>query len=290
MASGRNADPATFDGYEYLAATWTEDGRTVYALVHDEYRGDLVPGQCPSGGWPQCWYNAITLAVSTDAGRTYVDHAPPKLVASVPYRYTPDVGPLLAFNPSNIVRNPHDGLFYAFVHRTALPRLPGDQGGTCLMRTNNLAEPSSWRAWSGGTRFRTTFVDPYGPNPEPQKHVCRIDQSETLFAPSLTYNTLARQWLLVGQGSDGAYYSLSRDLVHWAPPRLILRIPTTDKYDCPGEDPVAYFSLIDPSSTSRNFETSGRTAWIYYTVFHPDANCGLGLDRDLLRLPVRIAP
>ncbi len=54
----------------------------------------------------KCWYNSITLARSTDGGRTF-RHAPPPrhLVASVPYRYEPDAGPFGLFQPSNIVRN-----------------------------------------------------------------------------------------------------------------------------------------------------------------------------------------
>jgi hypothetical protein len=288
MNSGLSPDPAAFDSYEYLTATWTPNGKTVYALVHNEYRGDLVPGQCPSGYWLACWYNAITLAVSTDGGRHYLDHPWPKLVASIPYRYVPDTGPMLAFNPSNIIRNPHDGYFYATVHRTPLAEIPGDGGGTCLMRTQDLSEPGSWRAWSRGNVFDTTFVDPYGPNPEPDQHMCRIDPSARLYAPSITYNTVARQWLLVGGGQDGAYYSLSRNLVDWTPPQLIFSVPGTDDYTCPGRDPGVYFSLIDPASSSRNFETSGRSAYIYYTVPHPDKRCGIGFDRDLVRVPVRI--
>ena len=31
----------------------------------------------------------------------------------------------------------------------------------CLIRTKDLADPASWRAWSGGTSFDTTFIDPY---------------------------------------------------------------------------------------------------------------------------------
>jgi hypothetical protein len=46
-----------------------------------------------------------------------------------------------------------------------------------------------------------------------------------------------------------------------------------------------YPTLIDHDSDSRNFETTGETAYLYYTRL----NFGSGnLDRDLLRVPVAI--
>jgi hypothetical protein len=46
--------------------------------------------------------------------------------------------------------------------------------------------------------------------------------------------------------------------------------------------------LIDPKSTSRNFDTSGATAYLYYTQFHyTEGNSDL--DRDLVRFRVTIA-
>ena len=95
MNSRLDADPAKYADHEWLAAPYTDDGRTVYSLVHDEYQGQTHPGRCPSGVYLKCWYNSITLAVSTDGGRTFT-HAERRrahLVASVPYRYEPDAGP-----------------------------------------------------------------------------------------------------------------------------------------------------------------------------------------------------
>jgi hypothetical protein len=287
MQSGYNPDPAAYDDHEWIHSVWTPDGRTVYAIVHNEHQAWLRPDQCStSEGWGKCWFNALTLAVSRDGGRTYVDHPPPKLVASVPYPYVPDGGPLLMFGGTNIVRNPRDGYFYTLARRV----LPGD-GVTCLLRTKTLADPSSWRAWSGGTSFRTSFVDPYGPNPDPDAHLCKglptIDGEDV---QSVTYSTVARQWLLTVQGGDGAYYQLSPDLVSWTPARLFLPLPNPWDNPCAEARGITqYPSLIDPASTSRNFETSGKTAYLFYTYNHPF--CELGdLDRDLVRVRVAIRP
>jgi hypothetical protein len=288
MESGLNPDPAAFDDHEWISATWTPDGRTIYALVHDEYQGNTHPGQCPSGDYVMCWYNAVTLAISTDGGQTYANPGPGKLVASIPYRYAPDTGPAGMFTPSNIVRNSRDGYFYALVYRN----IRNATIGNCLIRTRDLADPSSWRAWSGGVSFALTFVDPYGPNPTPIDHMCgpvsRSDPQD-LQPNSLTWNTEARQWLLVGQAIEGAYYSLSPDLIRWTAPRLFFRAQVTWNYECGDADPIAYPSLIDPASASRNFETSGRRAYVYYTQFHYD-QCRQTLDRDLVRVAVEIRP
>jgi hypothetical protein len=47
--------------------------------------------------------------------------------------------------------------------------------------------------------------------------------------------------------------------------------------------------LIDPQSPSRNFETIGDTAYLYFTRFH-FRNCAANLDRDLLRVPITVRP
>ena len=282
MRSGLDDDPAHFDDREWLAATWTPDGRKIYALVHDEYQGHMHPGRCPSGDYFKCWYNAVTLAVSTDKGRSYVDHPWPKLVASLPYRYEPDGGPTGMFAPSNIVRNGRDGYFYAFtwMQNGSLSRF-----GTCLMRTKDLSHPASWRAWSIGKRFTTTFVDPYGPNPNPEAHVCRPVFGDP---NSITHSSVAHQWIGLTTGSQGGfYYGLSTDLVSWTSPRLFLPGVSPPSYRCGGEDPILYPSLIDPSSPTRNFETSDGSAYVYYTRFHYH-DCQQTLDRDLVRVPVRI--
>jgi hypothetical protein len=152
MPSHFDPDPARFDDREWLHSTYTLDGTTVYALVHDEYQGQTHPGRCPSGEYFECWYNAVTLAVSTDGGLSF-GHAPPPghLVASIPYPYVPDSGPAGIFQPSNIVRNADDDHYYAMLR---VQQYQGQPQGTCVMRTTDLADPRSWRAW--GARRSTS--------------------------------------------------------------------------------------------------------------------------------------
>lgn len=288
MDSDYNADPAAFDDREWISSTWTPDGRTVYALIHNEYQGNTHPGQCASGIYLKCWYNAITLAVSSDGGRTYLDQPPPRIVATVPNRYVSDDGPIGIFNPSNIVRNGRDGYYYALVRLNIRDSTFGD----CLIRTKDLADASSWRAWSRGTAFETTFIDPYGSNPNLSAQLCTgvsPDQLGDLVPGSLTYNTVARQWLLVGVRAGGFFFTLSPDLIHWSAQKLFYPSTVPWTYQCGDADPVHYPSLIDPTSSSRNFETTGRFAFLYFTQFHTES-CVQGLDRDLMRVKIEVHP
>jgi len=285
LMSDFNPDPAAFDDHEWIAAPYSPDGRTVYALLHDEYQGNTHPGRCASGEYYLCWYNTITLAISKNAGATYADKPLPRLVASVPYQYVPDQGPIGVFTPSNIVQNPNDGLYYSFVY----VNIRNSHIGSCLMRTHDLSDPSSWRAWTGGLSFDLTFIDPYRSVEDPSAHLCTgVDWEPRDLQPnSLTYNSVARQWLLVGQALQGAYYTVSKNLVDWTQPRLFYSAQVTWDYQCGDPDPIAYPSLLDPASTSRNYETSGNTAFLYYTQFHY-SGCQQTLDRDLVRVPIEI--
>ena len=104
-----------------------------------------------------CWYNTITYAVSTDGGRSFKAPAgPERFVAGVPYRYDPTRGQRSGlFNPSNIVRRGD----YFYTMMTSAPQ--GEQrAGVCLMRTDRLDDPASWRGWDGRD-FTVQFANPY---------------------------------------------------------------------------------------------------------------------------------
>lgn len=297
MGSRLDADPSKYADHEWLAAPYTDDGRTVYSLVHDEYQGQTHPGRCPSGVYLKCWYNSITLAVSQDGGRTF-SHAgtpPAQLVASVPYRYEPDAGPYGYFAPSNLVLNHDDGYHYAMMRTEQHGAQPS---GTCVMRTQTPADPRSWRAW-GGARFDVGFGDPYAERGfDPSEHVCTPVSTPQIgtMVESLTYNEYFGKWLLVGTSQDvvkggqvaGFFYSLSDDLVHWSRRKLIRKAELTYTFQCGDSTPVSYPSVLDPASSSRNFDTTGRTPYLYFTRFHY-RNCVLTDNRDLVRVPIRFS-
>lgn len=297
MPSHYDPDPAKFDDREWIHSIYTPDGTTIFALLHNEYQGNTHPGQCPSGEYLECWHNAITLAISTNGGISF-EHAPSPnhLVASIPYRYAPNFEPVGIFQPSNIVRNDADGYYYALLR---VQQYQAQPKGTCVMRTADLADPKSWRAWDG-VGFNTRFVNPYlelgGSQPS---YVCRPVSYEEiqLMVESLTFNTYFDRFLLVGtavaQDADGElfsgiYYSLSDDLIHWTPRKLIRKVESRDTYRCGNPDPVSYPSILDPGSTSRNFETTGKQAYLYFTR-HNYESCQETPDRDLVRVPIEFS-
>ena len=288
MHSGRNADPSLFNDSEWVGATYTEDGKVIYALIHNEYQGWDHPGQCATQHWSsKCWYNALTTAVSTDSGLSYhhLGTPPNHLVATYPEQYSPNTGPFGAFTPSNIVKGT-DNMYYSMVQIVD----PAGEQWACLMRTNDLSQPGSWRFWNG-TGFEGRFINPYPEAPiSKDPHVCQpIDRSDIVdMRSSLTYNEHIDRYVLISHTSDGNthgfYYSLSTDLIEWTTRKLLMEVPPRQTVSSPSDGWYAYPSLIDPNSSSRNFETTGKTAYLYYTR----RNFGQEqLDRDLLRVKVR---
>lgn len=305
LGSNENPDPAAFDDKQWLASVYTADGRTIYGLTHVEYQGNAHPGRCPSGDYFRCWWNTLALVVSTDGGRSYRRQGPRNgLVAAVPYRYVPDLGVEGHRGPSQIVRNPADGFYYAIVSQDVLPRSgTAREGGNCLIRTRNLADPTSWRAPDLFGDFTRRFIDPYTQPGSPRDHLCgtyiQTRPGGSPLHPNLTWNTHLQRWLLIGgdqvdvradPGTTkwGVYFAVSKDLVTWTTQRLVLARNMAFVHRCGDPDPIMYPTLIDHTSASRSFETTGPRAYLYYTVQHFDG-CSQTLDRDLVRVPVTIS-
>ncbi len=305
MSSGNNADPSMFDDKSWLGTTWTEDGSTVHGLVHSEYQGynHTADGFCIRASETfaekqQCWYNTLTLAKSINGGQTFTHAAPPThFVAGPAYQYARGIGPIGFFQPSNIVRA-KDNFLYILAHVQDYGTQPV---GSCLMRTNAIDSPTSWRMWDG-TGFTRRSVDPYRtPGLNPADHVCvPVSAHVGTISESLTWNTYFKKWLLVGawqgQGAapfpnSGFYYYTSDDLVNWSQPKLLMRgrLPWTHRCS-DGAEQIRDPSVLDPDSESRNFDTTGQRAFLYFTRFNVNVisptNCPTSLDRDLIRIPI----
>lgn len=293
MLSKYDADPSHYRDAEWIAAPYTNDGQTIYALVHNEYRGHTHPGMCPEGEYFPCWDNSLTLVVSTNAGRTYewAAQPPEHLVARFPYPYEHGQGPEGFRSPSNIIKGVDD-YYYSFFH---VSEYGTQEQWVCLMRTDILSDPGAWRFWNGDS-FQGQFADPYvDVIGDPEDHICPpidLDNIGASLTDSVSYNTYLERYVLVGISADwiderevwGFFYAFSDDLIHWTRRKLLKEIDLPWTVDDPGSDrSYLYPSLLDPSSASRNFETSGKTAYLYYTR----NNFGhASLDRDLIRVPV----
>jgi hypothetical protein len=269
-----NDNPAQFDDRQWLTAFATEDGRTIYALVHDEFQGNLRPALCPSRKYLSCWYNAITFAVSSDGGQSFRQPpAPGNLVAAPSVPYVPDAGhPVGYFQPTNIVHK--DGAWYFMFLATAAGK---QTGGVCVARSNNVADPSSWRAWDGNG-FNAHLLGPYlEPAAIPAATCAPVGRGDLFELGSLTLDRASGLFVYlgaisVGKGDaahpPGAYYSTSSDLIHWSPAVQLFRSPPPRP--APGQNlRYGLFALVDQSSTDRDFSeiSAYGDLYLYYVKF-----------------------
>ena len=286
---GHDDDPAAFDDRSWLATPWTSDGNTIWVIVHDEFHGDLRKDLCPSGRYMDCWYNTLTLAVSTDSGQHFHRADPQKTVASVPYRYE-DVGKGHHgfFNPTNIVSR--DGQLYmlAFATKTGV-----QAEGNCLLRTKTIADASSWLAWDG-RNFAVHLINPYQETGDPAQHVCQPVAPGSLRWPvaSLVRHVETGLYIALMENATrngGIYYSTSADLVQWSMPSQLMPVIGVGGWVCGDPQPLAYPSLLDPASSDRNFETVGDRPSLFLTQFDVKG-CNRGQRRNLMRWQVKISP
>lgn len=291
MRSLEDPDPRHYQDRRWIASPYTYDGQHIWALVHEEYQGHRHAGRCPEHSYFRCWYNAITLAESSDGGRSYRQaRSPRQLIAGAAYRYRHGVGPVGVFAPSNLVRRKN--YFYALVR----VRDPARPSGNCLIRSKDIARPLTWRAWSG-ERFDVDFSNPYRGRAKPSLGCDSISPGEiSEMSESLTFNTALNRYLLVGiagpvnrrhRRDTGVYFSASEDLIHWSPRKLIFSTPTLHTYRCGGRSPIAYPSVIDPRSRSRTFATTGRHPYLYFTQFRY-RSCRQTPNRDLVRIRLNV--
>lgn len=295
MGSDYVVDPGVYNDSEWIASPYTEDGRTVYALVHNEWRGLGRFGPCPNLPMENCLDTSITLAVSTDSGRTYTHSAEPPahLVATLPHQAQAGAGPFGIRNPSNIIKG-KDGFYYSFAN---VDEYQTQDQWVCLMRTDNLADAQSWRFWDGSA-FEGRFINPYAEIPAtPAVHECAPLEWPDIGASlndSITYNTFLNRYVLIGNSADqiggrevwGWYYAFSDDLINWSHRKLLAEVPLPWTIGDHTQVSYLYPSLIDPDSESRNFDMAGQTAYLYYTRH----NAGQGsLDRDLVRVAVEFS-
>lgn len=251
------------------------------------YELEINVGPDPCGPGMKCDYHSITYAVSNDGGKTFTQPpAPDHLVATLPFQYQPNEDLIANWQPSNIVKSPSDDYYYALFELDI--NRPGSSWfqGTCVIRTKTLDDPKSWRAWDGED-FNMRFINPYlEPDADPEEHTCQVVPVSNYGALSynLTYNTYFEKFVAVGQVINvlehGFYYSLSDDLIHWTPVKLLMagNLDNTKPY-------IAYPSLVDPDNKSLNYDVTGQSPYLYFSRFQRPAL----EDIDLLRIRVQFS-
>lgn len=282
-----SSDPSAHADATWIAATWTADGRQVHALGHNEYRAHRHWFSCDYDDYLSCWYNSIIPLRSEDGGARFerVDAAP---VAAAPFRHDAHQGrPRGFFEPTNILH--HDGAWYALVY---VAPGPGQSPGTCLLRTSDIADPSAWTMHDGSV-FVPSSRDAYAKGETPT-HACAplaalgTDRVGSVVRHELSGLFIASlAWGPTEGRADGIGVSTSRDLVTWSRPRQILPGPTIWSRNCSDRVRYGYPSIVDLASADRNFSTAGSSPHLYLTRLRVE-NCEPTLERDLVRMPLRI--
>jgi hypothetical protein len=187
------------------------------------------------------------------------------------------------WQPSGIVRNPADGYYYALIQFDEhSANYSINFQGMCVMRTQTLDDPASWRAWDG-TGFNLRFIDPYmETDADPEKLRCTLVSPEIgALTYGLTYNSYLEKFIAVGVGDrpvTGFYYSLSDDLIHWTPRELLMKasFSFTSKTRFPYD---AYPTLIDHESPSPSFDVTGQSPYLYFSIFRGNSPWSIDLMR-----------
>ena len=172
LESADRRTPESYENREWISAVYREGNRW-HALISNEFH-DAVASTCqpgdPSAGQPLL----VQLGHATRCPRTAPDTfskplAPAHVVAPPPYVWVP---PLPGASPNagwasssrvtsrrrTIVRK-DDGYFYGVVGLIPSKANPPTYE-TCLIRTDRLDDPTSWRAWDG-SGFNLRMTSPY---------------------------------------------------------------------------------------------------------------------------------
>ncbi len=287
LASPENGDPARYDDRNFVTATWTDDGRNVSALVHEEYHADQH-GRCRITDELGCWYNTILAYRSGDGGATF-GRMRPAVVAAAPFRQDVEQGRHRGFfNPSNIVAE--GKARYALIVTTGWN---GQPYGSCLFRTEDPGRAGSWRAWDG-SGFTIRYEDPYGER-SPAAKPCRTIEPFAYAVGSIVRHRATGTWIAVFQAKaggafplDGFYVATSRDLLHWGGPKLLLAGRTLyDDLCAVGPTIVGYPAMLDAGSPARNFDEVGDHPDLLFTTMAV-SNCHTGR-RMLVRRSLTIS-
>ena len=286
--SPHDANIANFDDATWLNSFYNVDGKKIVALGHMEYHGWEHPGMCASKTDNiKCWYNVDTYNVSDDGGYHFSRPKPPSnYFLSLPYKYQVNQGPEGNSVDANIVKV---GKWYysQFSAWNWPPNCGAAKGqkpcliadGACAIRTADILDPSSWRAWDGKD-FTIQFVDPYKAQvANPKAHICALIPYLD-YATGINYHAASNQFIatLWNQGSasswgpEGVYFTTSPDFIHWSKPRLALTQNQMLRREPEGNWSYAYFSLIDPKSTDSSYMTITDSPYLYYV--RSDVNHG----------------
>jgi len=281
-------DPAAFDDRYWVQALLPTGSGRLLAIGSHEFMGGRHPGRCPvqDSRRPRCWYSALILLESDQSALAFRPlPAARRILAAPPRRFDPTaLGRTGFFATTNIVRSGD------WLYLLAWMETPEAQGH-CLFRAPATSPEGPWTALRDGA-FSETFPSAYAAGETGRR--CDIIGRGSLrnILRSVVWLEESRRWAGVfhmppGHGvPEGIHVVTSPDLITWSAPRLL--VSTAEPQDGRGCRIVyQYPSLIAHDSRSSIFDTAGEGLHLYLTRFNFES-CRAGLNRDLIRLPVRI--
>lgn len=295
FSGSMNSAAEIYDARIWLQTFYSSDnGKTIYSLASSDYHG-MWFNNCEGESNIQkgCWWNAIVLVRSTDGGITFKKSSPPDhIVARSPHKFSKsDKGPVGFLTTSNIIMI--DNYYYALFNTA---KYKEQKQGNCLARSDNLRDPDSWRVWNGLDYTDTFYRAPTNENIS-DDHACKTLDNLPYKIRSLLWHAPSKNYIAVFErfdiendasqkGDIKLSYSWSSDLIKWHKPKDIVIVKARDS--CKGQAAAAYPSIIDGDSKDENFGTVGNNAYLYYTRFNFSDGCRPTLDRDLVRIPIKI--
>lgn len=290
--SEKNDDPASFSDRSWLISTAVLDSGNIYGLVHNEYWGSLHNTWCRirlghRAFWDSvCLYVNLTGALSQNQGSSFKRISGDLGVAAAyPYPFNIDMNRAGIRDPSNIFRNPRNNAYYFVAWADAWQH---QRRGACLFRSVD-PEKEPWLAWDG-TGFRARLSSPFDKSGQKDATVCQ-PVSELYFS-TIVYSSLNDIFIALGAEErikpGGVFYRTSKDLFNWSAPKFLVEGHSFGFWK-PGEKMMVYPSLVDPKSTSPNFDQVGQFPYLYFHSARIDSSGALkGRERDIVRIPLAI--
>jgi hypothetical protein len=286
LQSTGDDNPANFRDQEWITALYSKNGSVVLGFVHNEYHGEHRDnGECKTRPETdrECWYASATLVISTDGGKTFKRPEPPaNVVLSLPYPYAPKMKRAGVFMPK--VVGGQDGNTYVFA--TYGDRNRDSKPGQCLARGSGESA-GNWEIWNGN-KFEAVDPSPYGCS---GKCLGRIQECTSVIPNnifSIKYIPSKQMYVAVGVRRNEVIYRFSSDLVSWSPLKVLMSTAVKSLWKEGDPPPSWYFSLLDPSSSSRNFDTLESNPFLYFVRFRVDQGKLVRSRRDILRIPIAI--
>lgn len=313
LKSNFNPDPAAFDGKQWLMGVFKTASGERLGFVHNEYHGELYTDSklCDRAARTahKCWLGSTLIAVSNDGGQTF--HKSEKysnVLATPPVVYQVGMG-RVGYVAPRVVRgtNTSDKAIAVFV--TALSSNPDiktakhakdaegadkarkQRNASCLF-VGSGADATRWRGWNGKD-FSVTTIDPYKTTAKDGEHYC--EPVVNFLIRSVKYVPSKGLYIAIGtQGSANrkmtdVVYSVSKDLTSWSVPAVLTATESLNSWK-PGDSdtPTSYYSLLDPSSASVNFDTLEDRPYLYYTRYTVAGDKIVNPIRRLERVPLKI--